>query len=190
MSKPMVDGGRWQCSGCHWVFTGGWQRRCIACGRIDYWCGSVDPNGDQWPGERVDELRAQLAIAEKERDRLNELLDAPPYVDCICPGCPRKVPQAWTSGMCEPCALEDCEHTDGARAVAAERDEIALALEGSQDALASCVASENALAARVAQLARLVELARIVVKTSDSDTCSEDAQTEALFALADALDGK
>lgn len=45
-----------------------------------------------------------------------------PHVDCICSGCPRKVPMLWMSGMCEPCAQEDCEHTDGAMAVAAERD--------------------------------------------------------------------
>jgi bacterioferritin-associated ferredoxin len=46
----------------------------------------------------------------------------------------------------------------------------------------------DALAARVAQLERIVELARIVVKTSDSDTCSADAQTEASFALAEACE--
>jgi hypothetical protein len=61
-----------------------------------------------------------------ENETLRKLVDAPPYVDCICPGCPRKVPQAWASGMCETCAVEDCEHTDGARGVAAERDQLAV----------------------------------------------------------------
>lgn len=86
--------------------------------------------------DEVKHVRAQLAAVEKERDRFKELLDAPPYVDCICCGCPRKVPQAWASGMCQPCANDDCEHTDGAKAVAEERD---------------------ALAARVAQLERALE---------------------------------
>jgi hypothetical protein len=32
---------------------------------------------------------------------------------CICPGCPRAVPTDWVSGMCFPCATEDCEHDEG-----------------------------------------------------------------------------
>jgi len=60
----------------------------------------------------------ELAEALAENARLTELLNAPPYVDCICPGCPRKVPHAWASGLCQPCATEDCDHTDGARATA------------------------------------------------------------------------
>ncbi len=67
-------------------------------------------------GER-DRLRARV-------EQLKAAMDSSPRVDCVCPGCPRKVPQAWASAMCEPCAAEDCEHTDGARAVAAERDEL------------------------------------------------------------------
>ena len=69
-------------------------------------------------------LRARIAELEKDLAQVNALLDAPPYVDCICPGCPRKVPHAWAAGMCGPCADEDCDHTDGARAVAAELAEV------------------------------------------------------------------
>lgn len=80
----------------------------------------------------VDEAARQLAgeveVLSAENERLRAALDAPPYVDCICPGCPRKVPQAWVSGLCEPCAAEDCEHTDGAKAVAADRDGLLAAL--------------------------------------------------------------
>lgn len=67
----------------------------------------------------------------EENERLRAELDSPlqPYVDCVCTGCPRKVPQAWVSGMCSPCVDEDCEHTDGARAVAAERDRLEAEVE-------------------------------------------------------------
>jgi hypothetical protein len=66
---------------------------------------------------------------EVENGRLRALLEGKSeYVDCICPGCPRKIPEAWASGMCQPCCEEDCEHTDGARAALAavteERDEL------------------------------------------------------------------
>lgn len=66
----------------------------------------------------VERMRVQLDELRVDSERLCAALDAPPYVDCLCPGCPRKVPQAWVSGMCQPCGAEDCEHTDGARAVA------------------------------------------------------------------------
>lgn len=60
----------------------------------------------------------------EEVERLHALLEGKSqYVDCCCPGCPRKIPEAWADGMCEPCADADCEHTGGARAVAAERDQ-------------------------------------------------------------------
>lgn len=69
------------------------------------------------------EAWAERDAAIEHRDSLLALLEGKSqYVDCACPGCPRKVPEAWASGMCEPCAIEDCEHTDGAKAVAAERD--------------------------------------------------------------------
>lgn len=74
--------------------------------------------------EQLNEVTCERDRLEAEVAALRAAADAPPYVDCICPGCPRKVPQAWASGMCEPCCAEDCEHTDGARAVAVERDEL------------------------------------------------------------------
>lgn len=94
-------------------------------------------------------LRAQAAAAEqdsarltRERDEARALYqevqyrldvmedpDKSPYVDCVCSGCPRKVPQAWVSGMCGPCADEDCEHEDGAKARIAELEESLTAAE-------------------------------------------------------------
>jgi hypothetical protein len=60
------------------------------------------------------------ADLEAEVQRLHALLEGKSeYVDCICPGCPRKVPEAWASGMCQPCCEEDCEHSDGAKAALA-----------------------------------------------------------------------
>lgn len=31
---------------------------------------------------------------------------------CLCPGCYESVPASWASGMCGPCANEQCEHED------------------------------------------------------------------------------
>lgn len=91
-------------------------------------CGSTE-------NLEVEDLYARLEAVTRERDEARALyqeaqhtidkMDDAPYVDCICPGCPRKVPQAWASGMCEPCANEDCEHTDGAKATAQELREMA-----------------------------------------------------------------
>lgn len=50
MREPLVDRGRWQCSGCRWVFLLPWQKKCPACGRLDYWTGSVAVDGRPWPG--------------------------------------------------------------------------------------------------------------------------------------------
>ncbi|MCA1824387.1 MAG: hypothetical protein LC640_09035 [Frankia sp.] len=79
--------------------------------------------------------------------RLHALLEGKSqYVDCCCPGCPRKVPEAWAAGMCEPCAAEDCEHTDGARAVAAECDELRAEVEqlrAENEALGTALAAER-----------------------------------------------
>lgn len=81
-------------------------------------------------------LVESIAALEAENKRLSELLDAPPYVDCICAGCPRKVPQAWASGLCEPCAAEDCEHADGAKsriaALEAENRDLRAKLEAAE----------------------------------------------------------
>jgi hypothetical protein len=48
---PLQDLGRWQCSGCHWVFKMPWRQVCPACKRSDYWTGSVAPDGAVWPGK-------------------------------------------------------------------------------------------------------------------------------------------
>lgn len=48
---PLRDAGRWQCSGCRWVFRMPWQRVCPACHREDYWTASVAPDGAVWPSE-------------------------------------------------------------------------------------------------------------------------------------------
>lgn len=81
-------------------------------------------------------LRAKLAAARAECERLREvnaglekLLDEPPYVDCICPGCARKVPHAWASGMCEECATENCEHGTWAENLREENARLRAALE-------------------------------------------------------------
>jgi hypothetical protein len=31
---------------------------------------------------------------------------------CSCPGCERMVPACWASGLCWPCATEDCDCAD------------------------------------------------------------------------------
>lgn len=60
--------------------------------------------------EACEEMREEI-------ERLHALLEGKTqYVDCICPGCPRKVPEAWASGMCQPCASEDCDHLESVRA--------------------------------------------------------------------------
>lgn len=74
-------------------------------------------------------MQDELARAVRERQVAIDRMSGSPYVDCICDGCPRKVPQAWASGACGPCSTEDCEHTDGAKEVAAERDELATRLD-------------------------------------------------------------
>ena len=33
---------------------------------------------------------------------------------CQCPGCPRKYPTWWASGMCAQCCYEDCDHEEAA----------------------------------------------------------------------------
>jgi hypothetical protein len=89
--------------------------------------------GPDWQAECLaaredrDRLARDVARLEREVERLETTLAeaACDYVDCICPGCPRKVPRAWASGMCEPCAAVDCEHTDGAREVEAKARELA-----------------------------------------------------------------
>lgn len=91
----------------------------------------------------------QLVEATNEAARLRKLLDAPPYVDCLCGGCPRRVPQAWLDGMCESCADEDCEHTDGARAVQAERDELRVEVEQLRAQVAASVHEVNRQLAKV-----------------------------------------
>ena len=61
------------------------------------------------------------ADLEAEVERLYALLEGKTqYVDCVCPGCPRKVPEVWASGMCQPCASEDCEHTEGTKDTCAQ----------------------------------------------------------------------
>lgn len=62
--------------------------------------------------EESDTLKAQLA-------ELEAAFDNSPVMDCVCTGCPRRVPQSWSPGMCQPCATEDCEHTDGAETTSA-----------------------------------------------------------------------
>jgi hypothetical protein len=37
------------------------------------------------------------------------------FVDCICPGCLRRVPRAWEAWTCQPCAAEDCDHPQGGK---------------------------------------------------------------------------
>lgn len=46
--RPLVEHGRWQCSGCSRLFIGEWQRICPCCKRNDYWSGSVSPNATLW----------------------------------------------------------------------------------------------------------------------------------------------
>lgn len=70
-------------------------------------------------------MQDEVSRAVRERQVAIDLMDRSAYVDCICDGCPRRVPRAWVSGMCGPCWDEDCEHTDGAKGVVAERDELA-----------------------------------------------------------------
>lgn len=115
----------------------------------------------------VQRLRAELAARQAEGkyladevEALRAAADAPPYVDCICPGCPRKVPQAWASGMCEPCCAEDCEHTDGARAVAIERDLLREQLAGAEAEVEARRASEALLAAALKRADAEVERVR------------------------------
>jgi hypothetical protein len=38
----------WQCSGCGWGFPAPWRKTCPACGREDYWTGSVHPEAKLW----------------------------------------------------------------------------------------------------------------------------------------------
>jgi hypothetical protein len=45
---PLVEHGRWQCSGCRLVFRMKWRRECPNCHRFDYWSGSVDPAALEW----------------------------------------------------------------------------------------------------------------------------------------------
>lgn len=46
--KPLVDEGRWQCSGCRFVFVMSYQKECPNCRRIGYWSGSIDPAAPVW----------------------------------------------------------------------------------------------------------------------------------------------
>jgi len=130
----------------------------IAEGGGDGLCwGSYDCDQHRvnWRAEAL-RLRDAEAKAREIADGFRAQLDSPlqPYVDCICPGCPRKVPQAWASGMCSPCVNEDCDHTDGARATAEERDTL-LALNETQLARVNELVVELALAR--ADLAKAVE---------------------------------
>ena len=43
----------WQCSGCGWGFAGDWRKTCPACGREDYWTGSVHPEAKLWAAPGV-----------------------------------------------------------------------------------------------------------------------------------------
>lgn len=115
-----------------------------------------------------------LTKAHAEVEALRAAADAPPYVDCICPGCPRKVPQAWASGMCEPCCAEDCEHTDGARAATVERDLLREKLAGARAEVEARRASEALLAASMKRADAEVErlrgvLAEVATIVEDTD---------------------
>jgi hypothetical protein len=87
----------------------------------------------------ADGRAAAAAEARSEIEALTRQLDAPPYVDCTCPGCPRKVPQRWASGMCQACATEDCDHEEGDDSPGLEayeqslRELLSLARRGAQE---------------------------------------------------------
>jgi len=95
--------------------------------------------------------------ALQEITRLQALLEGKSsYVDCICPGCPRKIPEAWAAGMCETCAAEDCEHTDGAKATSerlneaeAELEQVAAEGDQARADLAKAVEEREALRANL-----------------------------------------
>jgi hypothetical protein len=93
------------------------------------------------------------AELREEVERLHALLEGKTqYVDCVCPGCPRKVPEAWAAGMCSPCATEDCEHPEGARATAAELD---VARAERDEALSQAGHADNARTMAIAHADRL-----------------------------------
>ena len=54
-----------------------------------------------------EEMAAFRAEARREVEH------GPVRMPCVCPGCPADVPQCWASGLCRPCAAEDCEHEEG-----------------------------------------------------------------------------
>jgi len=43
----------WQCSYCHFGFSGPYQENCPSCGMSRYWTGSVFPDAKPWPGRIV-----------------------------------------------------------------------------------------------------------------------------------------
>jgi hypothetical protein len=109
----------------------------------------------------VAQMQRERDEARAERDEAFTALDAPPYVDCICPGCPAKVPHAWVSGMCGPCATEDCEHTDEAFATAAARYR---ELTDVNCARSQAAAEGDALRAEVKRLEYQLDQLRVTVE--------------------------
>lgn len=73
------------------------QARCPGCERTAILAEQTTPDGD---------LATVCHFCSEHLKRTGE-------TSCLCDGCTTMIPAWWLSGMCGPCAHEDCEHDEG-----------------------------------------------------------------------------